>query len=139
VGIAAVASPSFDLRSQAVVAAADVRGALPEGTTGTAGVVAEDDAGVTLQTRLRRRGLVVLDDQYMPGWTVTVDGRPARALRTDVVLRGVVVPAGSHRVVWRYRVPGLRAGAAMSVTGVLIALVWAGVLLLRRRRSPLRA
>lgn len=137
-GIAAVANPGFDLRSQAVVPAADVSGALPGGATGTAGAVAEDDAGVTLQTRLRRRGLVVLDDQYMPGWTVTVDGRPARALRTDVVLRGVVVPAGSHRVVWRYRVPGLRAGAAMSATGVLIALVWAGVLLLRRRRPPLR-
>jgi uncharacterized membrane protein YfhO len=46
-----------------------------------------------------------LDDAWAPGWSVTVDGRPARALQADVVMRGVVVPAGEHEIVWRYRVP----------------------------------
>jgi uncharacterized membrane protein YfhO len=43
-----------------------------------------------------------------------------------MVLRGVVVPAGTHEVVWRYRVPGLRMGLALSATGLLVMLAWAG-------------
>ena len=38
-----------------------------------------------------------------------MDGRPARVVRVDDVLRGVVVGRGRHVVVWSYAVPGLRA------------------------------
>jgi uncharacterized membrane protein YfhO len=51
------------------------------------------------------------------------------------VLRGVVVPAGAHEVVWSYRVPGLRLGVALSLLGLLAALAWAGALLVRARRA----
>jgi uncharacterized membrane protein YfhO len=75
----------------------------------------------------------VLDDTWAPGWSVTVDGQPANALEANAVLRGVAVPAGTHAVVWRYRVPGLALGAALSALGLLSALAWAGWLLARRR------
>ena len=50
------------------------------------------------------------------------------------MLRGVVVPAGAHEIVWSYRVPGLRAGAALSGLGLLGAAAWGGLLLAGRRR-----
>ena len=136
--LAAVAGDAFDPRSMAVVRRDDLGdAAAPDGGAGSVRVVGERDATVTLRATLRRRSLVVLDDRYLPGWSVTVDGRPARVLRTDVVLRGVTVPAGSHAIVWSYRVPGLRAGAALSGVGVLAALAWAGALAVgtRRRRT----
>jgi uncharacterized membrane protein YfhO len=77
----------------------------------------------------------VLDDAWARGWSVTVDGRPARALRADVVMRGVTVPAGTHEIVWRYRVPGLRTGALLSGLGLLTLLGWGGWLLRSRRRA----
>jgi len=136
--VAAIADRSFDLRSDAVVRSAQLGGEpLPHGSSATAAgtvrVTSEANASVTLRASLARRGLVLLDDAWAPGWTVRVDGRPARALTTDVVLRGVIVPAGAHTIVWSYRVPGLRAGAALSGLGVLLSLAWAGWLLLRRR------
>jgi len=135
--LAAIAAPGFDPRTDAVVRRDELDGAAPSGAAGRARVVAEQNARVTLQATLRHRGVVLLDDAWAPGWSVTVDGRPARALQSDMVLRAVVVPAGTHRVVWSYRVPGLRAGAALSALGVLIAACWGGWLLARRRRFPL--
>jgi hypothetical protein len=135
--IAAVAGSAFDPRFGAVVRSDDLGGAsVPAEGSGTARVVAETNASVTLEAKLRKPGLVVLDDQLTPGWTVSVDGHDARALRTDVVLRGVIVPAGRHRIEWRYSVPGLRAGAALSALGLLGTLAWMIALRRARRRQP---
>ncbi|HEV7774715.1 MAG TPA: hypothetical protein VGO48_15650 [Conexibacter sp.] len=136
--LAAIADEGFDPLLEAVVRR-DELGAVPvpQGGAGTARVVREENSRVVLQATLSGRGLVVLDDQWMPGWRVEVDGRPAPILQTDVVLRGVVVPAGAHEVVWSYRVPGLRLGAALSVLGLACALAWGAVLAVRaRRRRP---
>jgi len=136
--LAAVAAPSFDPRVQAVVPQQALGGApAPNGGVGTVRVAREGNASVTLDAQLDRPGLVVLDDQYMSGWSVSVDGRPARVVPTDVVLRGVVVPAGRHEVAWRYRVPGLPLGAALSLAGALALLAW-GLLLRRSARTASR-
>ncbi len=134
--LAAVSASAFDPRADAVVRRDEIGAAAAPsaGPGGSARVVAEQNSRVTLAATLPRRGVVLLDDAWAPGWSVTVDGRPARALQADMVLRGVVVPAGAHRVVWSYRVPGLRAGAALSLLGLLIAAGWGGWLLVRRRR-----
>jgi len=133
--VAAITRPPFVAPAAAVVRADQLRtvGAPTDGATGTVRVIAERDAQVTLRATLRQRGLVVLDDAWERGWSVRVDGRPARALTADVVLRGVVVPAGAHTVVWSYRVPGLVTGAALSALGLLLGALWAGWLLVRRR------
>jgi hypothetical protein len=43
-------------------------------------------------------GLLVDSDCFYPGWEARVDGREVPILRVDHALRGVVVPAGAHRV-----------------------------------------
>jgi hypothetical protein len=50
-------------------------------------------------------GLVVLNEKLHRGWQVTVDGAAAIPVRANSFLRGVVVPAGAHRITWRYTPP----------------------------------
>jgi uncharacterized membrane protein YfhO len=50
-----------------------------------------------------RAGVVVLSASYDPGWTASVDGRPQRTLMVAPALVATRVPAGTHRIVFRYR------------------------------------
>lgn len=141
---AAVLDSRFDPRRHAVVRRDELGSiaALRAAPGGTVAVVDEDNASVTLRASLPHPGVVVLDDGWAPGWRVEVDGRPATALQANVVLRGVLVPAGTHTVVWRYRVPGLRSGAALSLVGLLAAGGWGAWLVwcrARRRATPGRS
>jgi uncharacterized membrane protein YfhO len=80
-------------------------------------------------------GLLVLNDVFTTGWTAEVDGRPAEIVPANYLARGVWVPAGAHRVAFRYRTPGLLAGWLILAGGglVLALLAW------RERRAAPRA
>ncbi|MDW5594530.1 hypothetical protein VSS74_09295 [Conexibacter stalactiti] len=138
---AGVVADGFDPRRTVVARTDD----LPPGVAadqlagaGSAHVVDEENARVTIRTETDAQALVMLGDAWAPGWKVTVDGRPARQVRSDLVMRGVVVPAGVHEVEWSYSVPGLRAGAVASTVGVVVLLAWAGAALVSRRRTQAR-
>ncbi|HEX7289520.1 MAG TPA: YfhO family protein [Conexibacter sp.] len=134
----------FDPRRDALVergaegtAALAALGPLERVSAGASGRVSVQDrsaASVAIRARLSRPGLVVLNDSFAPGWSVRVDGRDAPPVRVNEVMRGVAVGAGTHEIAWTYRVPGLRAGAALSAAGLLLLAGLAGALLARRRR-----
>ena len=77
-----------------------------------------------------------LADLWYPDWVATVDGQPVSILRADYLLRAVPVPAGHHRVEFRFQSKAVSVGLALSVVGLVIALalLLAGVGL--RRRAP---
>jgi hypothetical protein len=100
------------------------------GVAGEATVTEDLPERVTIKARLDKPGVVVLADRMAPGWSVTVDGKPATALTADYLFRAVAAPMGEHEVTWTYRAPGFAAGL------VLAALTAAGIALLLLRRTP---
>lgn len=114
----------FDLRRSAVV---DRDPGLPLSASEGASVktVESRPNRVVLQADLPTAGLLVLSEVYYPGWTATVDGQPAPLLRADVILRGVPLPAGSHRVEIAYAPASLKWGAV--ITGLTLLCCLAGL------------
>jgi hypothetical protein len=82
------------------------------------------DGMVRATVRLRRRAVVVLSASFDPGWSVTVDGRPAAAEMVAPALVGVTVPPGVHHLVYRYTgfggYPELLALAVAALTIVAV-------------------
>jgi hypothetical protein len=134
----AIFEPRFDVRREVAVERGQPTGEPFAGVHGTASITDEQNARVTLRAQLDRRGLVVLNDALMDGWSVRVDGRSSAPLYVNGVMRGVVVPPGKHELVWSYAVPGLRLGALVSGATFALLAVTAGVLAIRRRRAPMR-
>ena len=58
---------------------------------------------MVLTVEADRNSVLVLHDIYYPGWEVTVDGERKPLLRANLLFRGVEVPAGRHRVEFRFR------------------------------------
>ena len=67
-------------------------------------------------------GLLVLTDLHYPGWIAEEDGRRLPLLKADGLFRAVALPAGNHRVVFRYRPLSFYAGAALSILAALTML-----------------
>jgi uncharacterized membrane protein YfhO len=79
---------------------------------------------VVLDVDAAAPSLIVLTDSYDPGWTATVDTRPAKIFPVDILFRGVPVQAGRHEVVFAYRPVLLFVGAAISAAAILFCLGW---------------
>lgn len=78
----------------------------------------------TIDADLRRPSLVVVATAAFPGWTATVDGRPAPVRRADGAFVGVPVPAGHHTVRIEHEpAASVIAGRATSVAAVLLSVL----------------
>jgi hypothetical protein len=88
---------------------------------------------VELEVEARTPAALVLNDAFYDGWSATLDGQPTPILPANVAVRGVRVPAGTHRVSFTYRTPRLGLGALLSL-GTL-GLLGLAVLVERRRRA----
>jgi hypothetical protein len=86
---------------------------------------------IVLRCTSERGGYAVLLEATAPGWSARLNGARAAVRRVEGLFRGVRIPPGSHEVVFRYRTPGLRAGAAISLAAWL---AWGAVLAATRRR-----
>ncbi|HXW69194.1 MAG TPA: YfhO family protein, partial [Dissulfurispiraceae bacterium] len=84
---------------------------------------------VTISARFKSTGFIVLADQFYPGWKAYIDGKESKIYKTNAVQRGVIVPAGEHRVVFKY-VP-VYIYACMIYSGLLLALMLVALLKLR--------
>jgi hypothetical protein len=69
----------------------------------------------------------------LPGWSATIDGRPASIRRADGLFQAIRVPAGSHEVRFSYAPPYIVWG----LVGLLLGCGWlvVGPRLPRARRS----
>jgi hypothetical protein len=87
---------------------------------------------VVVQTRADVAGVLILAEAWYPGWQATIGGRPLAVFPVNGWMRGVVIPAGGHEVVFSYRERLLGPGLALSL---LSAAAVAALLLSGRRRD----
>ena len=89
----------------------------------------------TLEVESEGRGFLVLSITPHKYWRIFVDGRETRAIITNIGYQGVVVPAGRHQVVMRYRNTLIPMGGAISIAAVLALLTIMAIGSRRRKES----
>jgi len=127
-GATMVRDGDFDLRKIAVMVKETPRLNLCDAADNVTGIV-DQPRLVQVHVEMACKGLVVVSDNWYPGWDAWVDGKSAKIWKVNTVIRGVVVDAGRHQVVMKYRPFTVNFGFACLLVGLAVAVV------LQRRRE----
>lgn len=72
----------------------------------------------------KAKQLAVFSEIYYPaGWNCYIDGKATETLRANYILRGVVVPAGSHKIEWKFEPVSVSRGNNLAMFGSSILLL----------------
>lgn len=74
-----------------------------------------------VSVRMNRRGYLVMNQSFYPGWKAWVDGERADVVRANYAVMAVSVPAGDHRVKLAFWPDSFSAGLVMLMAGVAIS------------------
>jgi len=83
-------------------------------------VIEYENTRVVVRASAVREGLLILGDQFYPGWKAMVDGRPTSIIRTNHILRGVLLPPGEHTIVFEFHPAMFRTGSWLTVAGFIL-------------------
>ena len=117
--------PAFDPAREVLLPPGNATSGATPGSQGSAQFVWRRADALELEVEASAPAMLVLVEAFGPGWRATVDGQPVEVLKANLLFRAVRVPAGRHRVGFRYRPPSVLRGAALSVAGLLAGVtVW---------------
>jgi hypothetical protein len=74
---------------------------------------------------------LLFQDVWYPGWKAYVDGIGTDIIRTDIGMRAIAMPEGTHRVEMRYTPRSIKLGLALTCLGIILCVGYA-----TRRRVP---
>jgi hypothetical protein len=131
-------SPGFD---PSVTAILQEDPGLKEPDSTSVEVVEYQSRRITLRAYASEPALLVLSEVYYPaGWKAFVDGQEARILRTNSILRSVIVPQGKHEVVFSFDPESYSVGwtATNTAWGISALCIIAGIWSIPSVRERLR-
>jgi hypothetical protein len=138
--IAAMLAPEFDPARTAIVETDVPELANGSGSDGTVRmppptIHRRDTDHLDVDTDYTGPTLLVISEQFFPGWNAFLDGAPAPLLRVDGVLMGAMVPKGRHRVTLRFQPTSITIGTRITIAAAaLMIALW----VFDRRRAAAR-
>lgn len=115
-------APTFEPENEAVVEEA-VRGFEKPGRPADVRVRQPRKDRLEIDVQTETEGLLVVADYHTPTISATIDGRPAKMVRTNHAFRGIVVPTGRHRVVMSYRHGAFSWGLLVSSVALAVNVI----------------
>jgi len=79
---------------------------------------------VEVKTECAASSLLVLSENYYPGWRALVDGQSKRILRVNYNQRGIALPAGNHLVEFIYQPRSVLLGLVVSILALATLSFW---------------
>jgi hypothetical protein len=108
----------FDIRTEAVIGAQE--SPPTDLQIGDARITEDRRNRVTIETENAGDGLLVLSDNYYPGWYAMIDGQSTEILRANHTMRAVRVPAGRHVISFRFWPTSFTASAYFSLVAFIV-------------------
>lgn len=92
------------------------------GVPGTARMTLDRPGRISVETTAPGRQLLVVTDRFHGGWRASEDGRECPTVRVYGDYLGCVVSPGSHHVTFAFAPTSARAGALLTVLGLVLTI-----------------
>lgn len=92
-----------------------------------------DSKGFESEITLDNDELVFFSVPYNSGWSAEVNGKPVDVEKVSYGFMAVKADKGNNTIVFRYRTPALTAGIIISISGIMIFIVY--MILCRRKNK----
>lgn len=90
---------------------------------GQAESVSFEEGELKIKTKNEREGLLVIVENYDPGWKAQIDGQEVEILRADYNLMAVIVPPGERFVHFNYQPVSFDLGIKLFFGGILLMII----------------
>lgn len=118
--LALLASPNFNPREIAILSAKPKESFLLSRSSFEKIEVSKYTPNeVVVETNTDGSGLLVFSENWYPAWKAYIDGKKTEIYRTYVTLRSIFVPAGKHKIAFRYESDTLKFGTILFWVGFL--------------------
>jgi len=114
--------PTFSVRDTVILEDREVEARAGQPAMGEARVVDYRSGRVVVEVAAGAAGYLVLLDTYYPGWRAYRDGAQVPVRRANYAFRAVDVPAGTHRVEFRYQPRSFYLGLAVTALSLVMGL-----------------
>ncbi len=94
-------------------------------TTATIKMINYDPSEIRYQSNSKTKQLAIFSEIYFPdGWNCYIDGKKIKqTLRANYLLRAAIIPAGNHRVEWKFEPYSIQIGTTLSMLGSTILIL----------------
>ncbi|MDE2793195.1 MAG: hypothetical protein OXL34_00105 [Gemmatimonadota bacterium] len=129
--LARILSAAFDPSREAVLAEPASLAPDPS-VTGTATWELNDPDERRLRVTTTGAALLVVSENWFPGWVADIDGEPAEVRRANLTLQAVEIPsAGEHTVTLRFTAPTVKSALRLSIVASAITVLLFGLSFVR--------
>lgn len=78
---------------------------------------------VLIKTNSNFNSMLVISDNFYPGWKAYVDDKETKIYRANYTLRAVELPAGKHIIRFLYSPSSFKIGLAISIMSIVIYII----------------
>lgn len=78
---------------------------------------------ISISVNNESNNLLVLSDNFYPGWKAFIDGKETKIYRANYTFRAIEVPKGNHNVEFIYQPESLKLGIIISIISSLLLIL----------------
>lgn len=86
-------------------------------------IIKYENNKVEISCANRTEGILILSDQYYPGWSVYVNGIEQKILQANYCFRGVYLKPGENKIVFDYKSKTFNTGKWLSLYLLILSLI----------------
>ena len=102
-------------------------------------MTAFDNDTISYESNTKSNHVAIFSEMYYKDWKVYIDNKPSEYFKANYVLRGMMIPAGNHKIVFIFEPKSYYQGVQISsISSWLLTLLFIGIismLLLKKKKE----